>query len=171
MRRKGLALAVLMICSRLLAGCAQEAKTDKPVRHSVSDYPAFSLEYLTDDAAVIVHGTVKKAGKTFVRSVETSGGRTIEYAYTPYTIHVQDCLKGEVSRGKTVYHCPGGETEDMIYEEECVGEVEVGDEVLIFLHEENYGYGPESYGYGPAGVYIIEDGKTYISNQVLSGDW
>lgn len=105
----------------------------------------------------------KKAGKPYIYSIEREDGELppIEIMYTPYTIRVKECLKGKVSWGKTVYNCPGGETDDLIYQVENVGEVEAGDEVLLFLCEENYGY-------GPAGVYIVEDGETRISNQVLS---
>lgn len=152
-------LAVSLISGLLLSGCQGKAVPEKKVVEQQALYPAYTVETITNASTLIVHGVVSKKGESFIHYSETNDGDYIESVFTPYTIRVTDCLKGEADK-TVIYNQRGGETEDAIYTVHDGGEVEKGEEVLLFLNEVNVSWGSQ-------GVYRIENGNTQIENRML----
>lgn len=158
MRTKCAALAVVIFGFCTLFGC--NAAQEKEIHKGHSVYLQMNLDLLSEEAEWIVHGVVTEKGETFLRKWEPVTERSIDHAYTPYTIEVIDCLKGKIDGDTIVYNAYGGETDDAIYLDDGGGEVFVGDEVLIFLNAVGVSWGAQ-------GVYVVKDSIVTVSRHIL----
>lgn len=152
-------IIIFIFCMSIFIGCQKESGSEKNIVEQSALHPAYTVETIVEASTLIVHGKVLNQGESFIYSAETNTGDTIDLVFTPMTIEVMDCLKG--SAGETiVYNQRGGETETAIYQVDDGGEVEVGEEVVLFLNEVNVTWGEQ-------GVYRIQDGNTMIENRML----
>lgn len=152
-------VSCFVILCIIFTSCAVKDISEKEIIEISAVHPAYTLETMTEAAETIVHGTVIEKGESFIHTSETNTGRIIESVFTPITISVTDCLKGDATE-TVVYNQRGGEIENKIYEFNDGGEVEVGEEVILFLNEVNVTWGGQ-------GVYKIEDGNTTVENRML----
>lgn len=122
----------------------------KPVIHYTASYPAYETEELTEQATTVIHGVVRKIGKTEIQKVPLSTeiditdenkGRFVEIPETPVYITVKDSLKQQdAEQTEFVFKEEGGELQKQIIEPDG-GFLKVGDEVVIFLNESGHSWG------------------------------
>lgn len=162
MKKHICALVGWLALTTMLSACNHQANSEKTVVQVDALYPKQTIESLAQEAETIVCGQVTGIGEAYLERVYLADGSGdyVEDPYTPITITVEDCLKGDSSLETVVYNQSGGEFADVVYKTNDGAEVETGDNILIFLSADGYTWGGQS-------VYFIEDGMTTIRNDML----
>ena len=115
------------------------------VMDSFTSYVGYnSYQEALQGAETVVYGTVKEIGEPF--SLNFGDEKTIIKAYyTPITIEVIECIKGDVNGTTIVYNAKGAEFDDVIYDYQAYDtlEIEVGDKLLVYLSENNRSISPQ----------------------------
>lgn len=141
----------------LLSGCEPAEKT---VHDPIVTYPGYnSLAELCDTSPVIVHGTVRDIGKTWLYDADRSDGREPMHAYTPYELDVIEFYKGDTGKSTYTWLRSGGETRTDIYKS-IEPEFEPGTEVIFFCNA--YGCANPYYG-----IYEVVDGAVRVRTELF----
>ena len=135
-----------------LSGCEPAEKT---VHEKLGSYPGYdNLAQLCETYPVIVHGTVRDIGKTWLYDADRSDGQKPSFAYTPYELDVIEFYKGDTGESSYTWQRSGGETRTDIYKT-VEPEFEPGTEVIFFCNE--YGCANPYYG-----IYEVIDGTVQV---------
>lgn len=146
---------LIIFCTGLLlflSGCEPAEKT---VHEKLGSYPGYdNLAQLCETYPVIVHGTVRDIGKTWLYDADRSDGQKPSFAYTPYELDVIEFYKGDTGESSYTWQRSGGETRTDIYKT-VEPEFEPGAEVIFFCNE--YGCANPYYG-----IYEVIDGTVQV---------
>ena len=135
-----------------LSGC-EPANTRSSEK--LGSYPGYdNLAQLCETYPVIVHGTVRDIGKTWLYDADRSDGQKPSFAYTPYELDVIEFYKGDTGESSYTWQRSGGETRTDIYKT-VEPEFEPGTEVIFFCNE--YGCANPYYG-----IYEVIDGTVQV---------
>lgn len=124
----------------------------KPTLEVQSIYPAHTIDSLTKIADRIIVGEVVERGPTKKVKIPVSTeidvddrnkGQFVEDIVTEVKIKVTDPLKNSKKDEIISYYEEGGETEQAIFIPEG-GRINKREEVLIFINEHGYSWGPQS---------------------------
>ena len=165
MKRMNL-LVALFSASLLFASCGMTNSSVssesalKMTHTSVACFPRMTVESISQSAEYIVHGIITKQKDAVIFTHTFDDGYSSKEVFTPYEIRITDDIKGNVD-GKTIdFLAYGGETDTDIYIFDGNVDVEVGDEVLVFLNERGISWGAQ-------GVYIVKDGNVRLFTHML----
>ena len=135
-KKKIIVLGSLMLLAMAFYGLYGkfQKQEDLPVIRNTTDYPALTLEELSEKAFFILEVQVAKVNDSILE----------EYGpYTPVTLEIKQVIKGEDKISQIVYYEDGGETPSY-YVQPSGYAMEEGLEFIVFLNEQGYAWGGQS---------------------------